>query len=330
MKQAEAVICVVGAEAGPAVLEELEHWGGAHDVAVIGDGRRRERRRSERRAYEWSAENGPPPTDLRRVRSHNGRRVADRRRELVRTAPPAPLPAIAGERRDAISFFHPLEPDPRRRRDVHAARLIVRIQSGDHRLFDRLYELYLPTVRRYLETILRSKEEAEDVTQEVFVRADPALDSYELREASPHSWLLAIARRQGIDRLRRRRLATIEPHDLEGLRTDEALEPYMPGWLDDADLLMLFERLPLLQQRVLLLRYLLDLSGAEIARALDLSPENVRQLQLRALAFLRDRLVSLGREPQERRAHLAMREQLRRRWIPRPQRLAFSLSRAIF
>src|SRR5437899_2454065 len=154
MKQAEAVICVVGTEAGTAVLEELEHWGGAHHVAVIGDGRRRERRRSERRAYEWSAENGPPPTDLRKVRSHNGRR-----------------------------------------------------------------------------------------------------------------------------------LATLEPHDLEGLRKDQALEPYMPGWLDDADLLMLFERLPLLQQRVLLLRYLLDLSGAEIAKALDLSPENVRQLQLRALAF---------------------------------------------
>src|SRR5438128_289987 len=127
MKQAEAVICVVGTEAGTAVLEELEHWGGAHHVAVIGDGRRRERRRSER-----------PP---------------------------------------------------------------------------------------------------------------------------------AIARRQGLDRLRRRRLAALEPPDLEGLRKDQALEPYMPGWLDDADLLMLFERLPLLQQRVLLLRYLLDLSGAEIAKA---------------------------------------------------------------
>ena len=62
----------------------------------------------------------------------------------------------------------------------------------------------------------------------------------------------------------------------------------------------------------------------------EVQPLVALALQLRALGFLRDRLVSLGREPQVRRAHLAMREQLRRRWIPRPQRLAFSLSRALF
>jgi len=65
---------------------------------------------------------------------------------------------------------------------------------------------------------------------------------------------------------------------------------------------MLFvERLPLPQRQVLLLRFMLDLNANEIAEILERTPENVRILQHRALRFLEQRLVALGRSPRNTR-----------------------------
>jgi hypothetical protein len=48
---------------------------------------------------------------------------------------------------------------------------------------------------------------------------------------------------------------------------------------------------------VLFLRHVVGLSGAEMARVLDLDAGHVRVLHARALGFLRERLTSLGRDP---------------------------------
>jgi DNA-directed RNA polymerase specialized sigma24 family protein len=62
---------------------------------------------------------------------------------------------------------------------------------------------------------------------------------------------------------------------------------------------MFVERLPLPQRQVLLLRYMLDLPHEATAKALGLSPENVRILHHRALRFLEERLTAIGRAPGE-------------------------------
>src|SRR5260370_36839052 len=69
------------------------------------------------------------------------------------------------------------------------------------------------------------------------------------------------------------------------------------SWISDRDLVMFVERLPLPQRQVLLLRFMLDLSTAEIAELLERSPADWRMLQHRALAFLRTRLAVVGRDP---------------------------------
>ena len=55
-------------------------------------------------------------------------------------------------------------------------------------------------------------------------------------------------------------------------------------WISDAELTALMERLPLAQQQVLLLRYLVDLTTADIAEVLGRKAESVRQLEHRARA----------------------------------------------
>jgi hypothetical protein len=93
----------------------------------------------------------------------------------------------------------------------------------------------------------------------------------------------------------------------------------MLGWISDSDLTLFVERLPLVHRQVLLLRYMLDLPFAEIAGILDRTPEDVRKIQGRALAFLRQRLAAVGRAPRgpgRRTGHVARTRQayvLRRR-----------------
>jgi RNA polymerase sigma-70 factor (ECF subfamily) len=71
-------------------------------------------------------------------------------------------------------------------------------------------------------------------------------------------------------------------------------------WVSDRDLLLFVERLPPSQRDVLALRFLLDMTTAEIAAMLGRTPEAVRVLQHRALTMLRKRLTALGRGPRDR------------------------------
>ena len=75
------------------------------------------------------------------------------------------------------------------------------------------------------------------------------------------------------------------------------IPPFVFGWIADRDLLILVERLPLVQRQVLLLRFMLDLPAAEVGEILGRSPVEVRKLQHRAMIFLRERLAALGRTP---------------------------------
>jgi hypothetical protein len=59
---------------------------------------------------------------------------------------------------------------------------------------------------------------------------------------------------------------------------------------------MFTERLPLEQRQVLLLRFMLDLPHSQVASVLGRTPVEVRDLQRRALSFLRARLTAVGRD----------------------------------
>jgi DNA-directed RNA polymerase specialized sigma24 family protein len=78
-------------------------------------------------------------------------------------------------------------------------------------------------------------------------------------------------------------------------------------WISDRELVLFVDRLPLAQRQVLLLRYMLDLTHAQIAEVLDRTPDDVRALHSRALRFLRTRLAALGRDARHGTRSRAMR-----------------------
>jgi RNA polymerase sigma-70 factor (ECF subfamily) len=299
--------CLIPSDLAPWLHEHLRrHFAGDASIEVIVERRVAERRHGPERRDDAIA--GAP--DRRRIRSRSGRRVAERRASLV-TVDTLPLPRRARPHTGRIEFVERLEPSSRTVEDADTARLVARIQGGDRDAFALLYMRYFDRVYGYLRIALASPHEAEDATQQVFVNVMQALPRYQEERAPFRAWLFVIVRNYALSQLRHRgRLELVEPSELArqiGVPPDgdpDEGDLRALSWVSDRDLLVFIERLPFAQQQVLLLRFMLDLSHTQTAAVLDRSVADVRNLQSRALRFLRARLVAIGREPRRARTRM--------------------------
>ena len=158
--------------------------------------------------------------------------------------------------------------------------------------FEDWFREHRPAVYRYVRFRLATREAAEDVTSEVFIKALRALHRYDSGRASPRTWLLRIARNAVTDHLRslKRRsslhvsldripdLVADVPNQEERLLREERLSMILNAnrCLRPAD------------QEILSLRYGAGLNNQEIAEALNISGNAVAVRVHRALARLKD------------------------------------------
>ena len=303
-KARSILYCIVPRDLSPKLYDDLrEHFRDDPGIEVVVERRTDDRRvRDSRRRGETS----PPEDERRRIRSASGRRIGERRALSVASPTLPPLPRKANRFADRLLFVERLEPSPQQLRDADSKRLVARYQAGDESVVGDLYLRYFNPVYTYARVAVGDHHEAEDVTQQVFIRAIGALDRYELRpKVAFRGWLFSIARNVIIDALKQRHgLYPEAPEQLDVLLEqapqDEAEVAETLGWLSDREVAMFVERLPLAQRQVLVLRFMLDLSGEEIAQALGRSPNSVRKLQQRALDSLQKRLTAVGRTPPRR------------------------------
>jgi RNA polymerase sigma-70 factor (ECF subfamily) len=265
--------------------------------------------------------------EQRRVRNASGRRISEDRATLIPVAVDAELPRRAVPYAERLAFVERLEADEEYREDIDSARMVTRWQAGDQRLFSDLYMRYFDRVYGYLRMALNDAHEAEDAAQQVFMQVMQALHRYELRSVPFRAWLFRIARNYSINHLTKlRKLDLEDPAELDRRREVDCdvleIDDGVLDWLSDKDLLVLISRLPQAQRQVLILRFMLDLSGPEIAQVLGRSPDAVRQLQQRALTFLRSRLAALDRKPEARTLRVPMRRMLRQAPVLRARRFA--------
>lgn len=143
--------------------------------------------------------------------------------------------------------------------------------------------------------ILGRAADAEDAVQEAFLRAyDALLEGRYDERLRMEAWLIAIVSRVSIDMLRRR--AVRAPADVElELLSELDTQAARRGSLDEAtlhgvlDVARWLQELPPDQRAAIVLRFMEDLTNAEVALALGVSEGAVEQRIIRARASLRRR-----------------------------------------
>lgn len=80
--------------------------------------------------------------------------------------------------------------------------LILRTASGDRQAFSRLYDEAAPRVYGLVLRVLVDRAQADEVTQEVFLETWRKADGFDPERGTGLSWLLSIAHRRAVDRVR--------------------------------------------------------------------------------------------------------------------------------
>lgn len=174
--------------------------------------------------------------------------------------------------------------------------LMARGAQGDEEAFRLLVTRWERPVFAFLERMLGSREEAQDLGQETFVRMFEQAGRYRATGRF-RSWLFRIAGNLARSRLRRRKIVGWVPFD--AFRHDRASEA--PGAEEQTlrgerrqAVRAALARLPRRQREALVLRRYHDMSQEEIATAMNTTVAAVESLLSRAMATLRIRLTEEG------------------------------------
>lgn len=168
--------------------------------------------------------------------------------------------------------------------------LIARAKNGDKTAFGELVRVHQGMALRVAYLVLRDHAEAEDVTQDAFVKAYRSLHRFRAEEPF-RPWLLKIVRNESLNRsrsrVRRERLAVRVANDpVSGDAASSPETELLAGERRDL-LLGLIEGLPLRYREVVVHRYLLGLPERETAQVLRIPVGTVKSRASRALERLR-------------------------------------------
>jgi RNA polymerase sigma-70 factor (ECF subfamily) len=175
--------------------------------------------------------------------------------------------------------------------DVQA--LVRRAQANDRAAFGELYELYCPKIYSYIAYHLNGRSEAaEDLTEEVFMKALQNLNSFQFREVPFSSWLYRIAHNHLIDHVRSsKKQQQVALDDAEHLLFEK---DKLDTRLDRQTLTAALAKITQDQRQIVLMRVVQGLSITETAKAVGKSEDSVKQLQSRGLKALKRVLEAQG------------------------------------
>lgn len=181
--------------------------------------------------------------------------------------------------------------------DQEINQLIEKAQNGDRDAFGLIYERYAEIIFRFTFSQLSNYQDAEDLTEEIFLRIWRSLPTYEQKGVPFVAYIFRIARNALIDfyrqAARNRNQISIE----EELVGQSIFEPEQQAALntDQKEIRAKLKELREDYRNVLILRFFSGLSTEETARALGKSPGAVRVLQHRALAALKKSIIEQKR-----------------------------------
>jgi RNA polymerase sigma-70 factor (ECF subfamily) len=167
------------------------------------------------------------------------------------------------------------------------ATLVQRAVGHDPEAFGRLYDIHLDRVYRHIYYRVGNEQDAEDLTQQVFLKAWQAIDGYK-KKASPFvAWLMTISHNLVVDFYRTRKdRAYIEAEILaDGPASNP--EGAAEASLEQERLRRAILQLGGDEEQVVLLRFIEGFEFREIASVLQKKEGNIRVILHRALVKLR-------------------------------------------
>lgn len=172
--------------------------------------------------------------------------------------------------------------------------VVSRAVKGDGQAFAQLYEENFDKIYRYIFLRLGNQAEAEDLSQEVFVKALEAIGSYKWRNLPFASWLFRIAHNQIVDYLRKQTKVKEAALDDDNMTSASEANPAFIAEkeLEIEELIDGVKKLSPAQREVISLRFGAELSISEAARVLGKSPGTVKALQYNGIVALRKMLLA--------------------------------------
>ncbi len=171
--------------------------------------------------------------------------------------------------------------------------LISLYVSGDDTALKELIDKYTPQIYNFVRRFVGNNE-ADDITQEIFVKVWKSLEKFNQNKSSFKTWIFTIARNTVIDFLRRKNSIPFSSLDNEENNFSETIkdEAILPDEilqkLQDVDLLnSLLEKLPEQFQTVLILHYQEEMTFDEISQVLERPLNTIKSHHLRAILQIR-------------------------------------------
>ena len=187
--------------------------------------------------------------------------------------------------------------------------LVARSKAGDSAAFEQLVRQYDRQIFRTALHITQNREDAEDITQDVFFKAFQKLEQFQ-GNSKFSTWLVRIAVNESLMRLRRRKTSKTVSMDQDVETEEGAIPRDFAEWRPNPEqifsqselgdiLRKTIAGLPPGFRTVFTLRDIENLSTEETAEALGLSVPAVKSRLLRARLQLRERLSRYFRKKKE-------------------------------
>ena len=186
-----------------------------------------------------------------------------------------------------------------RRKPMDDTTLIEEIKKGDAGAFEQFVREYQGLVFNTCYSFLNHREDAEDVSQEVFIEAYRSIDSFR-GDASLSTWLYRLSMNKSLDFIRAKKrqkrgsglLSLFDNEKMSKLNVQDSGQPH--SQMEDEEkrqiLHVAVSKLPERQKKAIILSKFEGLSQEQVAEVLDTTVSSVESLLVRAKRNLRDLL----------------------------------------
>ena len=169
--------------------------------------------------------------------------------------------------------------------------LVRRAQQQDQQAFTQLYEEHFDKIYRYVALRMGDRVEAEDITQQVFLKALRSISTFRWKGIPFSAWLFRIAHNQVVDYLRKKTKQATVPIEDSVISSGNDPQLLIEQTWSIEQLISATRRLTEAQREVISLRFTSELPISQVAGIMGKSEGAVKALQHSAIVALRKVLV---------------------------------------